>query len=185
MPGCHYSPVGCYGMPKTSHDGFAYINDLTHSHLFYTDNKTSSVPLVNRTIKHILHIFPFSFDSVQLSIKEQNKCNEIYKQGNCVTAIFIMAGSCSVFCCLCVDMLLNLVEGDHLLSPWLVDRTLMQPNRLTTLRITATEFRQQERCESPSTPYWYLLTHPGHGQGLQTTTIMKIAVMSLCHNQVM
>ena len=22
--GCHYTPVGCHGMPKTSHGGFAY-----------------------------------------------------------------------------------------------------------------------------------------------------------------
>ena len=23
-PGCHYTPVGCHGMPKISHGGFAY-----------------------------------------------------------------------------------------------------------------------------------------------------------------
>ena len=24
-PGCHYTPVGFHGMPKTSHGGFAYM----------------------------------------------------------------------------------------------------------------------------------------------------------------
>ena len=33
-PGCHYTPVGCQGMPKTSHGGFAYRKDGDlHRHL--------------------------------------------------------------------------------------------------------------------------------------------------------
>ena len=34
--GCHYTPVGCHGMPKPSHDGFAYELNFSFGAFYLT-----------------------------------------------------------------------------------------------------------------------------------------------------